>query len=78
MTLWHLINGKANSLKLAVKPPLRSCILLHQPHQEGASILSIQGVVIHVLQTDHELGVGGERGWNADKFNPFLHLQFNN
>lgn len=63
--LSHLINGEANGLKVAVKPLLLSSIPLHQPHQKGASILAIQRIVIHIVQTHHKLRVGRERGWST-------------
>lgn len=54
--IWrHLINGKANGLKVAAKP---SSILLHQSHQKGATVFTIQGIIIHILQTHHKLRVG--------------------
>lgn len=65
--LRHLINGKANGLKVAIKPPLLSSILLHQPHQKGAPILPIHRIIIHILQTHHKLRVGRECGWNTEK-----------
>lgn len=58
MFLRHLINGKANGLKVAVKALLPSSILLHQPHQKGAPILPIQRIIVHILQTHHKLRVG--------------------
>lgn len=61
--IWrHLINSKANSLKVAVKPFLSSSILLHQPQKKGASVLPIQRIIIDVFQTHHELRVGRECG----------------
>lgn len=61
--IWrHLINSKANCLKVAVKPFLLTSILLHQPQKKGASVLPIQRIIIDVLQTHHELRVGCERG----------------
>lgn len=70
MILGHLINGITNGLKVALKPLLPASTLLHQPHQKGAPILLIQGVIIHILQTHHKLRVGRERGWNTQKCNP--------
>lgn len=58
MFLRHLINGKANGLKVAVKSLLPSSILLHQSHQKGAPILPIQRIIVHILQTHHKLRVG--------------------
>lgn len=65
--LQDLINSKANSLKVAVKLPLPSSILLHQPHQKGAPIRPIHRVIIHIFQTHHELRVGREGRWSTRK-----------
>lgn len=62
-----LIDGKANGVVVAAEPPVSSPILLHQAHQEGAPVLPIQRVVIHILQTHLELGVGAERGWTTNR-----------
>lgn len=74
----HLINGKANGLKVAVKPLLLSSILLHEPHQKGAPILPIQGIIIHILQTQHKLRVGRECGWSTEKYNPLYEVVWQN
>lgn len=70
----HLINGKANGLKFAVKPPLSSSIFLHQPHQKGTPVLPVHWVIVHILQTYHELRVGWECGWKAERCTRLLEV----
>lgn len=72
----HLVNSKANSLKVAVKPFVSSSILLHQPQQKSASILLIQRIIIHVLQMHHELRVRCECGWKAERTSLILLYYF--
>lgn len=63
VVVWrHLVNSKANRLKVAVKPFVSSSILLHQPQKKSASVLPIQRIIIHVFQKHHELRVGCECG----------------
>ena len=72
--LRHLINGKANELKVAAEPLMLSPFLLHEPNQNGTSILPIQGIIIHILQAHHKLRVGRECGWNRQKCNSLYEV----
>lgn len=49
MKLRYLINGKTDCLEVGVNLHQPSSILLHQPHQKGASVLPIQRIIIHIL-----------------------------
>lgn len=69
MKLRYLINGKTDCLEVGVNLHQPSSILLHQPHQKGASVLPIQRIIIHILQTQQELRIGWECGWTASQNN---------
>lgn len=59
----YRINGEPDGTEVFSHLAVAPSIFLHQAHQESAAILTIQRVIVYILQTHQKLGVGAERGW---------------
>lgn len=56
----YLIDGKADGLHVLPHFPHTAPVLLHQAHDEGAALLTIIGVVVHLIQLNDELRIHPE------------------
>lgn len=53
----YLIDGEADGVEVPPKLPLLAHVFLHQADQKRAAVYSVVGVVIHLIQLYHVLGV---------------------
>lgn len=58
-----LIDGVADGLHVLSHSPPSALVLLHQANDDGASLLAVVGVVVHIIQLDDKLRIHPEGVW---------------
>lgn len=54
---YYLVDSKADGVEVSSKLHLLTHVFLHQTNQKRAAVYSIMGVIIHLIQFYHKLGV---------------------
>lgn len=66
----HLIDCIANSLHVLPHFPHTALILLHEANDDGAALLAIIGVIVHLLQLNDTLRIHPEGIWEHVQGSP--------
>lgn len=66
----HLIDCIANSLHVLPHFPPTALILLHEADDDGAALLTIIGVIVHLLQLNDKLRIQPEGIWENMQWSP--------